>query len=484
MHAVPTSALITLATILFSAFAQPVIAATVKLAWNPSAGPDVAGYLVGWREAGTRVDQIKDVGNVTTSAVRNLVTGRTYVFTVRAYNSRRVQSLPAQISAVVTVGVRLTGGGPRIPSGHTATWGATGRGFDSTVEYLFRRYSPQTGWVTVRGWSTSALYSWTPSRSNGGLHMMQVWARQVGSSASFEAHSSTGYFAVGAAPLMALPSRVDFDGDGRADLGVFRPGNGTWSAALSSTQYSGSLTRTWGISTDLPAPGDYDGDGRTDVAVFRPSNGRWYILQSRSAYATAAVRTWGTTGDIPVPDDYDGDGRTDLAVFRPSNGTWYILRSSSGFATWIVRVWGVATDVPVPADYDADGRTDVAVFRPSTGTWYVLLSGSKSTASMVRAWGTSTDRPAPADYDGDGRADLAVFRPLNGTWYILQSSTGFGSFLTREWGAVTDVPVPDDYNGDRRIDVAVFRPENGTWRVRNQFSRTWGTATDIPLTMK
>ena len=77
-----------------------------------------------------------------------------------------------------------------------------------------------------------------------------------------------------------------------------------------------------------------------------------------------------------------------------------------------------------------------------------------------------------------------MFRPLNGTWYILQSSTGFGSFLTREWGAVTDVPVPDDYNGDRRIDVAVFRPENGTWRVRNQFSRTWGTATDIPLTMK
>ena len=46
MHAVPTSALITLATILFSAFTQPVIiAATVKLAWNASAGPEVAGYV-------------------------------------------------------------------------------------------------------------------------------------------------------------------------------------------------------------------------------------------------------------------------------------------------------------------------------------------------------------------------------------------------------------------------------------------------------
>ena len=128
IHAGPNLGLITLTTIVLSAFAQPVIAATVKLAWNASVGPDVAGYLVGWREAGTTVDQIKDVGNVTTSAVRNLVTGRTYVFTVRAYNSRRVQSLPARVTAIATVGVKLSGGGARVPVGHTATWGAAGRG--------------------------------------------------------------------------------------------------------------------------------------------------------------------------------------------------------------------------------------------------------------------------------------------------------------------------------------------------------------------
>jgi hypothetical protein len=77
-----------------------------------------------------------------------------------------------------------------------------------------------------------------------------------------------------------------------------------------------------------------------------------------------------------------------------------------------------------------------------------------------------------------------VFRPSNGTWYILKSSTAFGSFVTREWGTATDVPVPDDYNGDHRSDVAVFRPANGAWLVRNQFSSAWGSATDIPLSMK
>ncbi len=244
-------------------------------------------------------------------------------------------------------------------------------------------------------------------------------------------------------------TRSDFNGDGSADIAVYRPSTGQW-----FIRNQGGVQ--FGDPSDVPVPGDYNGDRTEDIAVFRPSTGQWFV---RNQFAVQ----FGDRGDVPVPGDFNGDGTTDVAVYRPSTGDWFVRNQFS------VNFGGAGGYVPVVGDYNGDLADDVAVFQPSTGMWFVRNQ-------LAVQFGAPGDRPVPGDYDGNGSTDIAVYRPSTGQWLVRNQ-------FNVQFGNTGDLPVPRDYDGNGIMDVAVYRPSTGQWLVMDQPAVSVGDGRDIPIPM-
>lgn len=201
----------------------------------------------------------------------------------------------------------------------------------------------------------------------------------------------------------------DYDGDHTTDFAVARYGTKpsdevVWYILQSSDQMVRAvpfgLTGDRENFSDAPVPSDYDGDGKADLAMFRfdfkgvyDDPNTYYVL--RSSDSTVQAQQMGDFNtDYLCPGDYDGDGKTDFAMWRgygpDTNGVWYVMRSTDSNIQ--AQAWGLGdSDVPVQKDYDGDGKTDLAVWRPSDGTFYVIKSSNG--AFQVQQWGLSDDFP-------------------------------------------------------------------------------------------
>jgi hypothetical protein len=242
---------------------------------------------------------------------------------------------------------------------------------------------------------------------------------------------------------------ADFNGDGQVELAIF--GGGRWWIDLNGNRAwdENDLSVRLGDADDQPVIGDWDGDGKADIGVFGRawSGDREAVLLSaglpdadnalsgrpknmplaRAAFgsrdvqhtAFGAVRTdvidhvvqFGTSGDHAVSGDFNGDGIDTVGIFR--HGHWVLDVDGDGRYTDrdLAFDLGPAGGIPVVGDFNGDGRDEVGVY--DQGVWHLDTNGDRmlDERDQIVHWGSAGDQPLVADFQGEGRDSLGLYSP-------------------------------------------------------------------------
>ncbi|GAA0388604.1 hypothetical protein GCM10010357_06600 [Streptomyces luteireticuli] len=238
----------------------------------------------------------------------------------------------------------------------------------------------------------------------------------------------------------------DFNGDGKSDVGVLydygKTDSGNRAALWTFTSNGGGFNspkQVWDSSTDpvkswnwaasKPVVGDFNGDGRADVGVLydygRTGSGNrtglWTFTSTGGGFASpkqawdSGSESWNWTASKPVAGDFNGDGRADIGVLYDygragsgnRTGLWTFTSGGSGFgkprlvwdsSTDPVKSWNWTVSEPVAGDFNGDGRADLAVMydygnaangRNRTALWSFTGRGTDFAAPQVN-WDSST----------------------------------------------------------------------------------------------
>ena len=103
---------------------------------------------------------------------------------------------PAPVAAPLQVTALTPSVALPVTEGTAITWTATASGGTGALQYQFMRYTEGIGWSVAQAYSSSTSYTWFPP---AGLNAVQVWVRNGGSSAAYDAVLGTGGFTVLAA---------------------------------------------------------------------------------------------------------------------------------------------------------------------------------------------------------------------------------------------------------------------------------------------
>lgn len=339
--------------------ASTVQAQSTTLEWDPS--PNAAGYVVRWGSTVGSYPHNADVGNATSFAFTNLVTGSPYVAVVEAYDATGVRSAPSQPLQFIAID-------PASPSPNSPTGPVTDVDQDGRPDIIWQNV--QSGHVatwTMLGERLKSSDLTSPGRV-----------------------PDTGWRIAGSG---------DFNADTKPDL-VWQHRTNGWLAVwlMDGLQLIESATMTPGRISDpaweIATVGDMNGDGKSDL-VWQDRSKGWiavWLMNGTSLQQSVGLdpeRVPDTAWRIVAAADLNADGKHDLLWQHAKDGSlaaWLMngARLQQSVALNPDRVDDPNWKVGGVADANGDGQPDI--FWQDTrggnlGLW--LMNGLSLSASIA-----------------------------------------------------------------------------------------------------
>jgi len=298
----------------------------------------------------------------------------------------------------------------------------------------------------------------------------------------------------------------DFDGDGNTDLALVNQGGGWTSVPIALSTATGFTVEN--ISTpdfaNLAAnpnveavSADFNGDGKADIGLVNHGAGWTTVpiaLSSTTGFTVENLSSpdfagWAASPDVQVlADDFNGDGKTDLALVNQAPGWTTVpiaLSDTAGFTVANLSApdfagWAASPDVEaVPGDFDGNGSADIALINHALG-WNTIPIAFVSSAGVTVQNRPAADFAALAaspdvtviadDFSGDGRADLALVNQAGGWTSVPIALSELASFSINNVSAAnfaslaanTSVSVlSGDFNNDGLADFGLINQAPG-----------------------
>jgi len=221
---------------------------------------------------------------------------------------------------------------------------------------------------------------------------------------------------------------------------------------------------------DVPVVGDWNGDGHAKAGFYRPATGKWWLDFNNNGTFDAgdlAYSFGGLPGDLPFAGDWNAIpgvavNKTCIGIYRANGSVWLLdLNCNGTFENAPTDAFfpfgGLAGDVPVVGNWTG-GQTRVGVVRkyapagvPQGEPFLWVLDGGSATAgtlpenhpAAVGAFafgGLPGDRFVSGDWLGSGTARAGIYR--NGLWVLDANGLHNPDLVVSYGGVATDIALP------------------------------------------